>query len=105
MSITSTVTSTAKAPVLRNAKAKANGTTAMTPAQACDIAFTYGETMAGQEGALTNAFKAFAKNDKVIGDMVQALTEGYFVRKLGYTRDEAKRVIGLAKFKIGRAHV
>lgn len=80
------------------AKAKANGSTALTPAQAVTIAFEYGQTMAGQDGALTNAFKTFADSEKVIADMVQALTEGYFVRKLKYSRDEAKRVIALAKY-------
>ena len=100
MTITSTVTATST-PVLRgkgNAKAKANGSTALTPSQACDIAFEYGQNVAGQEGTLTVAFSQFKTNEKVIGDMVQALTEGYMVRKLGYDRDEAKRVIGLAKF-------
>jgi hypothetical protein len=80
------------------AKAKANGSTSLTPAQAIDIAFTYGETMAGQDGALTNAFATFKANDKVLADMVQALTEGYMVRKLSYDRVEAKRVIGLKKY-------
>jgi spore germination protein YaaH len=80
------------------AKAKANGSTSLTPAQAIDIAFEYGQTMAGQDGALTSAFATFKANDKVIADMVQALTEGYFVRKLSYDRDEAKRVIGLKKY-------
>ena len=99
MTTQSTVTSsTAKAPVLRNGKAKANGSTALTATQAVEIAFEYGQNVAGQEGTLTTAFKAFANNEKVIGDMVQALTEGYMVRKLGYERDEAKRVIGLAKY-------
>ena len=103
MSIQSVITSdVATAPVLRNGKAlpkaKANGSTAMTPAQAIAIAFEYGQTMAGQDGALTNAFTTFKANDKVVGDMVQALTEGYLVRKLGYERSEATRVIGLKKY-------
>jgi hypothetical protein len=88
------------------AKAKTNGkakkfdpvTDIMTPARAVEIAFDYGQTMAGQDGALTNAFVTFKANDKVIEDMVQALSEGYFVRKLGYDRDEAKRVIALKKY-------
>jgi hypothetical protein len=80
-----------------NGKAKVNGSTSLTPSQACDIAFAYGETMAGQDGALTNAFATFKANDKVLGDMVQALTEGYMVRKLGYDRIEARRVVGLKK--------
>ena len=54
----------------------------MTPAQAIEVAFAYGETMAGQDGALTVAFTTFKANDKVLADMVQALTEGYMVRKL-----------------------
>jgi hypothetical protein len=81
-------------------KAALNGSTApkaMTAAEAVEIAYQYGQTMAGQDGLLTVAFKTFAKDDKVIGDMVQALTEGYFVRKLGYTREEAKAVIAKAK--------
>ena len=80
------------------AKLKALSTTAMTPAQAITIAFEYGQTMAGQDGSLTNAFVTFKANDKVIDDMVQALTEGYFVRKLGYDRTEATRVIALKKY-------
>jgi hypothetical protein len=80
------------------AKPKALSTTAMTPAQAIAIAFEYGQTMAGQDGTLTNAFVTFKANDKVIDDMVQALSEGYFVRKLGYDRAEATRVIGLKKY-------
>jgi hypothetical protein len=79
-------------------KAKANGSTAMTPAQACEIAFEAGQNYAGQDGSLTQAFVTFKANDKVIGDMVQALSEGYFVRKLGYDRVEATRVIGLKKY-------
>jgi len=79
-------------------KAKLNGSTSMTPAQAIAIAFEYGQTMAGQDGALTNAFTTFKANDKVIDDMVQALTEGYLVRKLGYDRAEATRVIALKKY-------
>ena len=101
MSISSIVTPVAPvAPVKGKGKVKAqaNGTTALTATQACEIAFEYGKNVAGQDGTLTLAFKTFAKNDKVIGDMVQCLQEGYFVRKLDYSRDEAKRVIGLAKF-------
>ena len=79
-------------------KAKANGSTSLTPAQAIEVAFEYGQTMAGQDGALTVAFTTFKANDKVIGDMVQALTEGYMVRKLSYDRVEAKRVIALKKY-------
>ena len=103
--VTETVT---KAPVIRykaNGKAALKASTSLnvkpaslTPGQACDIAYTYGETMAGQDGALTNAFVTFQANAKVIGDMVQALTEGYMVRKLGYDRVEARRVIGLKKY-------
>jgi hypothetical protein len=103
MNIQSVVTPTngKAAPVLRTAKAKAKATTAtngMTPTQAIEIAFDYGQTMAGQDGALTNAFVTFKSNDKVIDDMVQALSEGYFVRKLGYDRAEATRVIALKKY-------
>jgi spore germination protein YaaH len=82
-------------------KASLNGSTAinaLTAAQAIEIAFDYGQNIAGQDGALTNAFKVFSKNDQVIGDMIQALSEGYMVRKLGYQRDEATRVIGLKKY-------
>lgn len=96
------------APVLRTNKAKAKASTSlglkpvspptMTPAQAIEIAFDYGQTMAGQDGALTNAFVTFKANDKVLDDMVQALSEGYFVRKLGYERSEATRVIALKKY-------
>jgi hypothetical protein len=94
-------------PILAKGKAKAKASTSlgvkpakvtMTPAQACDIAFEYGQTMAGQDGALTNAFLTFKDNEPVIQNMVQALTEGYMVRKLGYDRDEATRVIGLKKY-------
>jgi hypothetical protein len=98
---TSTVTA-AKAPKgTKGIKAALNGSTApkaLTAAEAVEIAFEYGQNIAGQDGQLTIAFKTFAKNDKVIGDMVQALTEGYMVRKLGYTREEAKVVIGKAKY-------
>jgi hypothetical protein len=79
-------------------KAKLNGSTTLTPAQAIETAYQYGHTMAGQDGALTNAFKTFAKDDQVIEDMVQALSEGYMVRKLGYDREEATRVISLKKY-------
>lgn len=79
-------------------RAKVNDTTSLTPAQAIEIAFEYGQTMAGQDGALTNAFTTFKTNDKVIGDMIQALTEGYMVRKLGYDRAKAKLVISLKKY-------
>lgn len=82
----------------RKAALKSSTAAIMTPAQAIEIAFEYGQTMAGQDGTLTNAFKTFAKDDKVIDDMVQALSEGYMVRKLGYDRDEATRVIGLKKY-------
>jgi hypothetical protein len=70
----------------------------MTIAQACDIAFEYGQNAAGQDGSLTKAFVTFKDNEKAIDDMVQALTEGYFVRKLNYDRAEARRVIGLNKY-------
>jgi hypothetical protein len=79
-------------------KTKAIGSSAMTPAQACDIAFEYGQTMAGQDGMLTNAFVTFKANETVINDMVYCIEQGYFVRKLGYDREEAKRVIGLKKY-------
>jgi hypothetical protein len=70
----------------------------MTVAQACEIAFEAGKNYAGQDGMLTEAFVTFKANDKAIGDMVQALTEGYYVRKMGYDRVEARRVIGLKKY-------
>jgi len=98
MNVQSVVSATTPSKAKANGKAKLNGSTAMTPAQAIAIAFEYGQTMAGQDGALTNAFVTFKANDKVIGDMVDALSEGYFVRKLGYDRDEAKRVIALNKY-------
>jgi hypothetical protein len=94
-SVITPATNGAAVPVLKANKAKPKG---MTPAEACVIAFEYGQTMAGQDGALTRAFTTFKANDKVIQDMVQALSEGYFVRKLGYDRDEAKRVIALKKY-------
>lgn len=99
-SVTATLKASLKAETKATpkAKAKANGSTAMTPAQACDIAFAYGENMAGQDGQLTLAFTTFKANDKVISDMVQALTEGYFVRKHGVTREEAKRISYLKKY-------
>lgn len=101
MTTLSNATSTITATPVAKAKAALNGSTApkaMTALEACEIAYQYGENVAGQDGALTVAFKTFAKNDKVIGDMVQALTEGYYVRKMDYTREEAKRIIGLAKY-------
>jgi hypothetical protein len=70
----------------------------MTIAQACEIAFEAGKNYAGQDGMLTEAFVTFKANDKAIDDMVQALTEGYFVRKMGYDRAEARRVIGLKTY-------
>lgn len=72
--------------------------TKITPEAAIEAAFEYGRNIAGQDGNLTIAFKAFAENDKVIADMVQALSEGYMTRKLGYDREEATRVIGLKKY-------
>jgi hypothetical protein len=84
-------------------KAKLNGTTAhtsaaMTSAQACDIAFEAGQNYAGQDGSLTLAFTTFAANETVINDMVYCIEQGYFVRKMAYTRDESKRVINLKKY-------
>jgi hypothetical protein len=75
-----------------------NSVVMMTPAQACDIAFEFGSSMAGLDGSLTQAFTTFKTNEQVLGDMIQALTEGYMVRKLGYDREESKRVIGLKKY-------
>jgi hypothetical protein len=108
MSTLSNATSTLTAPKApkgtkgaKGIKAALNGSTAskaLTAAEAVEIAYQYGQNIAGQDGQLTVAFKTFAKNDKVIGDMVQALTEGYMVRKLGYDRAGAKRVIALAKY-------
>jgi hypothetical protein len=69
----------------------------MTPAQACDIAFEAGQNYAGQDGSLTVAFATFKANETVINDMVYCIEQGYFVRKMGYDRDEAKVVINKKK--------
>ena len=70
----------------------------MTPAQACDAAFKYGSSMAGLDGNLTKALKAF-KNDKaVMADMLIALNVGYVVKKLAVSKTEATRIVGLLKY-------
>lgn len=84
-------------------KAKLNGSTAvkapaMTEAQACDAAFEYGKSMAGQDGDITLAFKTFKDKPESVDNIAAALREGYFVRKHSCDRDEAKRIIGLAKY-------
>jgi hypothetical protein len=104
--VQSVVTPTTPAPKTSKArKAALNGSTHLdpvatkiTPEAAIEAAFEYGRNIAGQDGNLTIAFKAFAENDKVIEDMVQALSEGYMTRKLGYDREEATRVIALKKY-------
>jgi hypothetical protein len=76
----------------------ADGVYSITSTQACDIAYNAGQDYAGQDGSLTKAFAFFAKNETVVNDMVYCIEQGYFVRKMGYDRDEAKRVIGLKKY-------
>lgn len=103
---TSNATSTITAPPVANGKAttkaKLNGTTApkakLTAAEAVEVGFTYGETMAGQDGLLTVAFTTFKANEKVIDDIANAVIEGYYVRKLSINRDVAKGIMAKAKY-------
>lgn len=103
MSIQSVITPSTNGkapPVIKANKAKAKATTAnvMTPAQACEAAFEYGASMAGADGTLVNALKAFRNNETVQADMLVALNVGYMVRKLGYTKERATEVVGLLKY-------
>lgn len=71
---------------------------AMTAAQACDAAFKYGASMAGLDGSLTKALKAFKADKAVMADMLTALNVGYVVKKLAVSKTEATRIVGLLKY-------
>src|ERR1700757_1042057 len=77
------------------AKSKAKSTTAipattkMTPEQACEIAFNYGQNLAGLDGELTKALVTFKDDETVQENMLHELNVGYMMRKLGYTREHA----------------
>jgi hypothetical protein len=89
----------AKAP--KASKAKLNGTTSlvkpdakMTLGQACEIGFEYGKNLAGADGTLTKALKAFDGEGAAIKAIEHSIAEGYMVRKLSYTREQAVAAIG-----------
>ena len=79
-------------------KATPKASTALTPAQACEAAFEYGSSLAGLDGTLTLALKAYAHNETVMADMLTALNVGYLVRKLSVTREKATEIAGLLKY-------
>ncbi len=83
--------------VSAGASKKKTPTTAMTADQAYQVAFDYGVSMAGQDGALTKALIAFKDNEAVKTDMLAALNVGYMMRKLSY--DKAKATTSVAKKK------
>jgi hypothetical protein len=97
----------AKAPKAPKAsKAKLNGSTAPAPItaeQACEAAYQYGSSLAGLDGSLTVALKAFKDNAPVLDEMLLNLNVGYLVRKLDYDRDYATEVVGLLKYNEKKA--
>ena len=106
MSVTSVVTETKfNATSNGNSKAKTktelNGSTApakLTPGQAIDIAFQYGQSLAGVDGSLVTALVTFKDDKAVQADMLKALNIGYIMRKLNKTKDEAEVIYSLAKY-------
>jgi hypothetical protein len=108
--VTSIVTpSVTPAPVLPKGKGKPNGkgngklavtlgSTSLTKEQAVKAAYDYGSCLAGQDGTLTAALKAYAKNEEVQADMLKALNVGYVERKLDVSKEEAERIVGLVKY-------
>jgi hypothetical protein len=96
-SVVSPVVTNGATHVVAKSKAKrttAIPATAMTATQACEIAFNYGDNLAGLDGGLTKALVAFKDDEAVQKDMLQELSTGYMMKKLGYTRDQATKAIG-----------
>jgi hypothetical protein len=69
----------------------------LTKERAIQIAYEYGSSMAGADGILTAAFKAYAKDTETMAAMIKALSIGYMERKLGYTKEKATHTVGLHK--------
>jgi hypothetical protein len=70
----------------------------ITREQAINAAFEYGASMAGLDGNLTRALLAFKSDETVQAEMLAALNVGYMTRKMGYTKEEATRIVGLRKY-------
>jgi hypothetical protein len=99
----------AKATKARKAKAMASVATptpiqaeaeeaTITVEQAVEVAFNYGASMAGMDGALTKALQTYRDNEAVQNDMLQALNIGYLTRKLNVSKIEATRIYNLKKY-------
>ena len=94
-------TAIVKVSAKTKAKAQAlNGTavTPMTAAQAIEVAFESGTSMAGVDGSLTIALKAFKDNESVQADMLMAFNVGYMMKKLGYDKHMATITVNKLKY-------
>ena len=90
-----------------NGKAKLKATTApkaspavngITREQAIATAYECGVSMAGIDGLLVKALKAYQNNQDVLTEMLASLNVGYLTKKLVVTDEEAKRIAGLLKY-------
>jgi hypothetical protein len=68
-----------------------------TAEQAIQIAFEFGQSMAGHDGILTKTVLQFEDDDDTLKSMEKAIAEGYMVRKLGYTREQATTAVNKLK--------